>query len=233
MRLVGIIGAMEEEVALMHKKMDNPRTQRHGGALFHIGTLNGQPIVLLQSGIGKVNAAMATALLLELYQPDAVINTGSAGGVGEQLAIGDIVISTEVCHHDADATAFGYAYGQIPQMPATYPADTALCQAVERAIATLGETRTHQGLIASGDSFMADPERIMAVKSRFPALLALEMEAAAIAQICYRYHTPFVVTRALSDIAGKESPISFPEFLEKAAVQSTLMVEALLSELRD
>ena len=116
---VAIIGAMEEEVTILRDKLENLKQETIAGSEFNIGTLNGVDVIVLKSGIGKVNAAMSTTILLEKFKPDYVINTGSAGGYHEELNVGDVVISTEVRHHDVDVTIFGYEYGQVPQLPAS------------------------------------------------------------------------------------------------------------------
>ncbi len=231
MKLFGIIGAMEPEVALLKQQLSAVTTEQIGSYAFYRGVLAGCEVVIVQSGIGKVAAAVATTLLIDHFKPDCIINTGSAGGFDPQLNVGDIAISTEVRHHDVDVTAFGYEYGQVPQMPAAYPAHPALITAAEQSIASLGFCQTKSGLITTGDSFMCDPQRIDQTRQRFPDMLAVEMEGAAIAQVCHMLHTPFVVIRSLSDIAGKESPVSFDAYLEVASKNSSAMVLAMLGQL--
>ena len=231
MRKIAIIGAMAEEVERLASHLENRQTRQHAGSTFHSGHLHGVEVVILQSGIGKVNAAVGTTQLLEVYQPDAVINTGSAGGFGVDLDVGDVVISSEVRHHDVDAVVFGYEYGQVPQMPAAYAPDPHLVNVARECIEGLGELRVAEGLICTGDIFMADKAAVDQARERFPSMLAAEMEAAAIAQTCHLYDCPFVVIRALSDIAGKESDLSFQAFIEKAATHSAMMVEAMVKRL--
>ncbi len=231
MQLIGIIGAMEPEVALLRQQIQHVSSTQSGSYTFYRGTLEGVNVVLVQSGIGKVAAAVATTLLIEQFKPDAVINTGSAGGFDPQLNVGDVVISTEVRHHDVDVTAFGYEMGQVPQMPAAFSAHPALISAAEQSIQALGFCQTKTGLIATGDSFICDPARIAMIRQQFPAMLAVEMEGAAIAQVCHMLATPFVVIRSLSDIAGKESPQSFEAYLDVASKHSSAMVLELLKRL--
>lgn len=231
MRKIAIIGAMAEEVERLASHLENRQTRQHAGSTFYSGHLHGVEVVILQSGIGKVNAAVGTTQLLETYQPDAVINTGSAGGFGADLEVGDVVISSEVRHHDVDAVVFGYEYGQVPQMPAAYVPDSHLVDVARECIEGLGELRIAEGLICTGDIFMADKAVVAQARERFPSMLAAEMEAAAIAQTCHLYECPFVVIRALSDIAGKESDLSFQAFIEKAATHSAMMVEAMVKRL--
>ncbi|MDN7245829.1 5'-methylthioadenosine/S-adenosylhomocysteine nucleosidase [Planococcus shenhongbingii] len=221
---IGVIGAMEEEVELLRGSLENARVDEIANCEFTSGTYKGQEVVLLKSGIGKVNAAMSTTLLLQQYKPDMVINTGSAGGFDQELEVGAIVISDEVRHHDVDVTAFGYEMGQVPQLPAAFRSDENLVSIAVQAVEELGEHPYAVGLIATGDSFMNDAERVEKVRGFFPDMKASEMEAAAVAQVCHQFNVPFVVIRALSDIAGKESNISFDEFLPVAAKHSTEIV---------
>lgn len=232
MKRIGIIGAMAQEVAQLAAQLEGRRTRHHVGCTFHLGRLHGVEVVILQSGIGKVNAAVGTTLLLDVYQPEAIINTGSAGGFGEGLEIGDVVVSSEVRHHDVDAVVFGYEHGQVPNMPAAYLPDERLVKVARECVESLGEVNVVEGLIATGDVFMACPELVATTRSRFPTMLAAEMEAAAIAQTCHLYGCPFVVIRALSDIAGGgDNHLSFEQFLEKAAAHSTRMVTAMVDRL--
>ncbi|MFC7372731.1 5'-methylthioadenosine/S-adenosylhomocysteine nucleosidase [Fictibacillus iocasae] len=228
---IGIIGAMEEEVVILRDQMEQPVEQMIAGCEFHSGLLHGKEVVLLKSGIGKVNAAIGTTLMIQLYAPDVIINTGSAGGFESSLNVGDVVISTDVTHHDADATIFGYAYGQIPQMPASYTPDASLVAAAERAALKIEGIQVAKGLIASGDSFMSDHERVDFIRSKFPELFAAEMEAAAIAQVCYQFKKPFVIIRSLSDIAGKDARLSYDQFLVTASKNSAELVQRILEEL--
>ncbi len=228
---VAIIGAMEEEVTILRETIENREDTTIAGCEFTTGTIHGQDVVLLKSGIGKVNAAMSTTLLLQNFNPTYVINTGSAGGYLESLNVGDIVISSEVRHHDVDVTAFNYEYGQVPGLPASFSADQKLVDIAEKCASTIEDVQVVKGLIATGDSFMNDPERVEFVRTKFTELYAVEMEAAAIAQVCYQFGTPFVITRALSDIAGKESNVSFENFLETAAVNSSNIVIKIVEEL--
>jgi adenosylhomocysteine nucleosidase len=229
---IGIIGAMAQEVSTLVSQLDNPQRYEHAGFVFHTGTRYGLEVIVLQSGIGKVNAAVGTAILLERHQPDAIINTGSAGGFAADLAIGDVIISDEVRHHDVDAVVFGYEIGQVPGMPAAYLADKSLREVARNAIVSLGEVQVREGLIATGDAFMADPARVDATRAQFPSMLAVEMEGAALAQTCHLYQCPFVVIRALSDIPGSgDNHLSFDEFLEVAADHSSRMVDQMLKQL--
>ncbi|GAB2711994.1 5'-methylthioadenosine/S-adenosylhomocysteine nucleosidase [Halomonas garicola] len=232
MQPIGIIGAMAQEVSILAGQLESHQRHEHAGGVFHTGRRHGVEVVILQSGIGKVNAAVSTATLLERHRPRAIINTGSAGGFADDLHIGDVIVSDEVRHHDVDATAFGYELGQVPGMPAAFAADESLRQTARSAVEALGEMRVREGMIATGDSFMADPERVSATRAAFPAMLAADMEAAAIAQACHLFGCPFVVVRALSDLPGAgDNHLSFEEFLELAARRSSRMVDQMLRQL--
>lgn len=222
----GIIGAMEQEVTLLRDKIENRQTLTLAGCEIYTGTLNGVEVALLKSGIGKVFAALGTTLLL-LCKPDVVINTGSAGGLASTLKVGDIVVSDEVRYHDADVTAFGYEPGQIAGCPAAFKADDKLIAAAEQCIAHQGLNAV-RGLVVSGDAFINGAAPLARIRSTFPQAVAVEMEATAIAHVCYQFNTPFVVVRAISDVADQESHLSFDKFLVVAAKQSSLMVETLL-----
>ncbi|MCM3161870.1 5'-methylthioadenosine/S-adenosylhomocysteine nucleosidase [Metabacillus litoralis] len=221
---VAIIGAMEEEVTILRDKLDNKEQQVIAGSEFTKGLYKGIEVILLKSGIGKVNAALSTTLLLDRYQPDYVINTGSAGGFHSSLNVGDVVISTEVRHNDVDVTAFGYEYGQVPGLPAAYTPDAKLVEIATKKAEEITDIQVAKGLIVTGDSFLSDPDKVEFIRSKFQNLYAGEMEAAAIAQVCHQFEVPFVVIRALSDIAGKESNISFDQFLNQAAKHSANLV---------
>jgi len=227
----GIIGAMEEEVAYVKAQIEQLKEVTIANCTFYEGKIQEKDVVLLQSGIGKVNAAMATTILMERFAPDIVINTGSAGGFSTKLSVGDLVISDEVVHHDVDATAFDYAYGQVPQMPASYKAEPTLIKKISTLLQEMN-LPYEIGLIATGDSFMSDSERVSFVKEQFPNMLAAEMEGAAIAQVCYQYDIPFIIIRALSDIAGKDSAVSFEQFLKIAAKNSSDLILRFIKEVK-
>lgn len=226
---IAIIGAMEEEVTLLRDHIENQTEETVAGCEFTFGTMHGKDVILLRSGIGKVNAAMSTTILLEKYKPDCIINTGSAGGLNPDLNVGDAVISTEVRHHDVDVTAFDYEYGQVPNLPAAFKADEKLMAAAEAAAGEIDGFQIVRGLIATGDSFMEDPARVEFIKEKFENLQAVEMEAAAIAQVAHCFEVPFVIIRSLSDIAGKESEISFDQFIDKAATNSATLVMKMVA----
>lgn len=227
---IGIIAAMEQEVKYLVEAMNEKSITEKANQTFYDGLIEGQSVTLVQSGIGKVNATIATALLIENFEVEAIINTGSAGGIGGGLSVGDLVISTELSYNDADARAFGYEYGQIPQMPARYQVDTYFLEIAKKAAE---ETRWHteMGLIVSGDSFIAEKKQAEQIRTFFPDVLVTEMEGTAVAQTCYQFNVPFVVVRALSDTADEEASLSFEEFIEKVGEDSAKFVLACLDKL--
>ncbi len=227
--MIGIIGAMDEEVVLLKGMLQQLKTEVRAGIEFYSGILSGNKVCLVRSGIGKVNGAMATTLLIELFSPKYIINSGCAGGTKDFLHVGDLVISTSVVHHDADNTCFGYKQGQIPREPVQYDASSFLVERCQKIMQDIGASG-HAGQIASGDSFMHKPEQIASVKERLPDVYALDMEAAGIAQAATKYQTPFVVARALSDIAGKES-VDYQQFLPRAVTLSSDLVLSLVASL--
>ena len=227
--MIGIIGAMDEEVQILLENISEKNEVTVANCLFVQGKLHGKEVVLLKSGIGKVNAAMATTIMHERYAPSFIINTGSAGGVSSDLEVGDVVISSKVVHHDVDVTAFNYNYGQVPGLPPMFIADKELIKKAIQTVEKLG-INYDEGIIATGDSFMEDPERVRFVREKFPTMIASEMEAAAIAQVCHQYEKPFVIIRALSDIAGKESSVSFDEFLVTAAKNAANLIITMIKD---
>ncbi len=227
---IALIGAMPPEISLLQESLQNLRSEHLADFDIYCGEYAGKNVVLALSGIGKVNAALSTALVLQ-HRPDFVINTGSAGGLGSGLKVGDVVIGTQTAHHDVDVTAFGYAIGHVPQMPARFESDPALCAAAEKAAAAFEHAAVHRGLIVSGDQFVHSSESVAEVRRHFPDAQAVEMEAAAIAQSCHRFGVPFVVVRAISDLADEEADTSFETFLKTASVHSAKMVLQLIEAL--
>lgn len=229
--MIGIIGAMEAEVDEIKKLMSVEETSEFYGYLFYRGMMNDKEIVLLQGGIGKVNAAIATTLLFTHFSIDFVINIGSAGGLQAIQNVGDVVISTAVVHHDVDVTAFQREIGEVPGLPRYFKADDFLLNTV-KDILQEQSTVAHVGLIASGDQFVSKQEQVDYIKRYFSDAMCVEMEAAAIAQVCYVFNKKFIITRSLSDVFNKgQSDIQFDEYLKKASQSSAKMCYELVSRL--
>jgi len=235
--MIGIIGAMEGEMSLLCETMGKYETSKSGVFEFFTGKIEGKDVTLLRCGIGKVNAAVGCALLIQQFKPDFVVNTGSAGGLKKDQKFGDAIISTGLVYHDVDVTAFNYKPCQLPGQPQIFPVDEKYVALGEKAVDELKQEKilpadfNHcRGLIGSGDVFMHEPGRIANVCKIFPDMAAVEMEGAAIAHSCSLFSVPALVIRALSDIAGAESPMSFNEFLPIASKHSAQIVMRIVKK---
>lgn len=222
MRRIGIIGAMDEEVEGLKALMEDGVITRKASMDFYAGTLEGKNVVIVRSGIGKVNAAVCTQILADDFDVEVVINTGIAGSLNNDINIGDIVISTDLIHHDMDAVAFGYPKGQIPQMDKfSFQSDSALRSLAVKACREVNpDIQVFEGRIASGDQFVADQSVKDFIVSEFGAY-AVEMEGAAIAQAASLNKIPFLVIRAISDKADGSAHVDYPAF-EKLAIEHSM-----------
>ena len=222
MKTIGIIGAMEVEVAILKEKMEDVRIIKKASMDFSEGILAGKKVVVVRSGIGKVNAGICAQILADVFSVDAIINTGIAGSLNKNINIGDIVLSTDVVQHDMDATGFGYRKGQIPQMPVFFfNADDNLRRlAAEVCKEVNPDIQVFEGRIASGDQFVCNQDVKNRIVSEFSAY-ATEMEGAAIGQAAYLNEIPFLVVRAISDKADGSAQMDYSEF-EKAAVDHSV-----------
>ena len=222
MKRIGIIGAMEEEVNQLKEQMQIEETTTVASMEFVKGTLEEKPVVVVRSGIGKVNAAMCTQILADRYDASCIINTGVAGALYQDLNIGDIVLSTDTLQHDMDATGFGYEFGVIPRMETSvFRADEALRKAAEDSCRKVNpEIQVFSGRVVSGDQFVSDGEKKKWLVEKF-AGYCTEMEGAAIAQAAYLNHIPFLIIRAISDKADNSAEMDYGEF-EAAAITHTV-----------
>ncbi len=236
---IGIIGAVRQEVELLFEGLSGAgvRVVTQGALEFHEGTLDGCSVVIVCCGIGKVHAALCAQILISSFGVDAVINTGSAGGLASGLSVLDMVVSSDCVQHDFDCTHFNYVPGQIPGLPSPFfEADAALRRialdsfsAVKRRDDAMAARRMIEGRIASGDVFVADDTQRSLILSRF-APACVEMEGAAVAQVCAVNGIPFVILRSVSDLAGKDAGMSYDDFSEKASHTSALVVREMLAE---
>ena len=232
MKKIGIIGAMELEVEALKEQMDVKNIVEKASMKFYEGTLRGKDVVIVQCGIGKVNAGICVQILADLFKVDAVINTGVAGSLRAEINIGDIVVSTDACEHDMDVTALGYKQGIIPQMKESFfKADR---QLVEAAIEVCREVNpdinVYEGRVLSGDQFISGEE----IKNKLIDLFdgfCTEMEGAAIAHAAFLNEIPYVVIRAISDKADGSAHMDYPEFERAAAAHSAKLVENLVKRL--
>ena len=218
---IGIIGAMEVEVELLREILQDRKDKVLHGFTFHEGKIGNHDVVVLLSGIGKVSAAVGTALLIQNYQPELLINTGTAGGL-KDTKVYDIILATEVRHHDVDVTAFGYELGQQAKMPPAFLSNEIWLEKARRHCLKYTE-QIRTGMVVSGDSFISDSVRKEWIEEKFPQALAVEMEASAIAQTCHLMNTPFLMLRAISDNAGEGDTVSYDTFVENAGKLSAEM----------
>mgnify|MGYP005948353415 CR=1 FL=1 len=228
MTKLGIIGAMDVEVETLLAEMEQVASTKKAGSTFHEGVLMGLPAVLVQCGVGKVNAALCVQILCDCFGVTHLVNTGIAGSLCAQLDIGDLVVSRDAMYHDFDCTHFGYPYGRVPGMDVTaFPADKLLSDLAFAAAEQGNPGHTRRGRIASGDRFVAEKsvkEGIIAATGG----LCTEMEGAAIAQTAYRNGVPFVILRAISDKADDSASMDYPEFERQAIIHSTNLTRALI-----
>ncbi len=230
--MIGIIGAMEEEVSQIVNMMNDVQQTEIAGMSFNKGNLNGKNLVVVRSGIGKVNAAMCTQILATYFNVNYVINTGVAGSLKNEINIGDIVISTDALQHDMDATGFGYKPGIIPRMQTSvFEADRHLIDIAENACHTaIPEVGVFKGRVVSGDQFITDK----AAKERLIRLFegyCTEMEGAAIAQAAYLNNIPFLIIRAISDKADDSASMDYGTFERKAIDNSVKMLCTMIGQI--
>ena len=227
---IGIIGAMEEEVALLIEAMTDDRVSVIAGMTFHEGKLDGVDAVVVKCNVGKVNAASCTQLLISVFGVDRVINTGVAGSLDADIDIGDIVVSTEAVQHDMDVTALGFARGEIPYSEVSvFPADEEMRKSAVQAVTVVApEIHVFEGRICSGDQFIASHEQKEAIISEFGGLCC-EMEGAAIAQVCCLNGTPYVIIRAISDKADDSEEVSYVEFERAAAEHCAAITRSMIA----
>lgn len=229
--MIGIIGAMDEEVKKLREMIQNGKVVKKAGMEFFCGILGKREVVVVHSGIGKVNAAICTQILVDCFGIEGVINTGIAGSLKSEINIGDIVVSTDAVQHDVDATNFGYALGQIPRMDVlAFPTDkmwreraVALCKKVNP------EIQVFEGRVVSGDQFISDQGVKDGIVENF-AGYCTEMEGASIAQVAYVNHIPCLILRAISDKADGSATVDYPTFEAQAIEHCVRLTKALVGE---
>lgn len=230
--MIGIIGAMDEEVAALKEAMEVTETVERASMCFVKGKLAGKDVTVVRSGIGKVNAAVCAQILASEFHVDALINTGIAGSLDARIDIGDMVISTDALHHDMDATSFGYPVGQVPRMDVlAFPADERLIRlAVEANEEANPDIHTFTGRVVSGDMFVASDDVKARLIDNFSGLCA-EMEGAAIAHTAYLNKISYVIIRAISDKADGSASEDYPTFEKKAIDHSVRLVKSLVAKI--
>ena len=232
MKKIGIIGAMDEEESRLKEKMNVSKVEKKAGMEFFQGELSGKEAVIVKSGIGKVNAGICTQILVDDFNVDAVINTGVAGSLKNEINIGDIVLSKDALQHDMDATGFGYEPGVIPRMEESiFKGDETLIQVAKEVNENVNaEISTFVGRVVSGDQFISDHAKKTELVENF-AGYCTEMEGAAIAQVCYLNKLPFLIIRAISDKADNSATMDYGEFEAKAIEHTVKLVSGMMEKL--
>lgn len=223
---VGIIVAMQSEFDLVVKILKQPEIKKIKHLSFVEGLFNQQQIILMQSGLGKVCSAAATVEMINHFQPDYIINTGLAGGIDPALSVMDVVLGQDITYHDVWC-GDGNEYGQVQGLPAQYHADKAL---LDKALKIQSDIKIHSGMIAGGDKFISEIEELKAIKAKFPQALAVDMESASIAQVCYLYQVPFLALRIISDTPGIDNHYQqYLDFWKQAPEKSLELIKQLLA----
>ena len=227
--MLGIIGAMEVEVNQIKAELDNIEIINKAGMEFNKGKLHGKDVVIVRSGVGKVNAGICTQILCDIFDVDAIINTGIAGSLNDNINIGDIVLSKDALQHDMDAVAFGYDIGVIPQMKeSTFKADEKLIALAEKACDTVcNDIHYFVGRVVSGDQFISAKEKKDWLIDNFDGYCT-EMEGAAIAQAAYLNNIPFLIVRSISDKADDSAHMDYPEFEAMAVKNSVKLINEII-----
>jgi len=229
---LALIGAMKEEIDLLIAHMDNVTESKRAGIVYREGSFYGKNVVVCMTGVGKVNAAVCTQVLIDAYGVDAIVFTGVAGALDPALDIGDIVVSTECMQHDMDVTALGYPRGVIPyQETSVFPADPELLALAAASCERLYPGRSKQGRVLSGDQFIASREAVATLHSELNGVCT-EMEGAAVAQVCAMNGVPFVIIRSMSDKADGSAHVNFDEFTVQASERSYRLVEDMVRQMK-
>ena len=216
MKKVGIIFAMLEELEAFKDYLNFEKEYTIFELTFYEGTLHGIHCILVESGVGKVNAARTTQILIDNYKVDYIFNIGVAGGISEKLAVGDIVIGEKLVQHDFDITAFNHEKGYVPKVGKFVETDTYLLTIADAVIKKMSEVRGLRGIIASGDIFCTETKMSSKIAQKFNAL-CVEMEGASIAQVCYLSHVPFLIIRSISDTPNNNNTITYETFLQDSS----------------
>ena len=225
---IGIITAMSSEQKQLANQLENPTERKEGPFTYTEGTIKNNTIILMQCGIGKVNAAAGAVEMIRNFAPDCIISTGVAGGIDSCLNVMDVVVSSRIVYHDVWCGE-GNAYGQIQGLPLYFTGNETLYQC---AISLDTETVIHGGLICSGDKFITDRQELETIKANFPEGLAVDMESASIAQVCHLYEVPFISFRIISDTPGAEKHLEqYKNFWGEMADRSFHVTEAFLKAL--
>ena len=231
-KVIGIIGAMDEEVSKLKESLSNVSVKNMASMEFYEGTLYDTDVVIVRSGIGKVNAGICAQILVDVYNVSAIINTGIAGSLNADINIGDIVLSSDAIQHDMDAVAFGYDIGVIPSMEtSTFQADKKLIDIAESACSeVIEDVKVFTGRVLSGDQFISGKEKKQWLIDNLSGFCT-EMEGAAIAQAAYLNKIPFLIIRAISDKADDSAHMDYPAFEAMAIENSVKLLKAIIKKI--
>lgn len=230
MKKIGIIFAMEEELNALKKYLTITKEYNIFELKFYESNMNNIDVVLVESGVGKVNAARTTQILIDNMKVDYVFNIGVAGGVSNKLSVGDIVLGEKLVQHDFDITAFNHKKGYIPSVGVYIDTDLYLLNIANEVLSGMNEVNYHRGIIASGDIFCTEAKMSEKINTKFNAL-CVEMEGASIAQVCYLSHVPFLIIRSISDVPNNNNVITYDEFLTSSCEVVAQAMNGILERL--
>lgn len=223
---------MLEEVNMIKTMMHTCIEKKHKNYILSTGKFRKNNIFLIQSGIGKVSASISTMILINLYKPDIIINSGSAGSLNSLLKIGDIVLPKEICYYDVDLTNFGYAIGQVPRYPKKFIVNKNIFSFFKKKYIQ-NNLKFTTGLIISGDKFIRGGLLIKKLKKNFSSAIAVEMESAAIAQVCYQFKIPLFIVKSISDLSDQNATVNFNKNISIASLQSARFLKTIIENIND
>ncbi|CAL4042745.1 5'-methylthioadenosine/adenosylhomocysteine nucleosidase [Buchnera aphidicola] len=227
---IGIIGAIKKEIVFLIKIIRQYHIKKIENYKFYSGYLHDINVIILKSGIGKVSASIVTTLLISYYNPDIIINIGSAGSISPLLNIKNIIIPNKTCYHDVDVSIFNYSIGQIPLYPRFFFINTQLLALAKLCMLNINCT-FKEGLILTGDSFVYKKKSLLSILNNFPSALAIDMESTSITQVCYIFKKPVLILRSISDCANKYAHLSFNKHIEEASYRVTLVIEEIIKNI--
>ena len=230
MNKIAIMGAMPEEIEPIISKLENLKETKYAANIYYEGSYNGQELVVAYSKIGKVFATLTATSLIQKFGCETLLFSGVAGAISPELNIGDLIIADGLCQHDLDITAFGHPYGYVPEGEICIPTDVTL-RKIAKEVASEKDLKLVEGVIATGDQFVANPERKDWIGETFKAH-ALEMEGASVAVVCSSLEVPFFILRAISDSADMDASFNFDEFLESSAKISADFILSMVEKIK-
>lgn len=226
---IGIVGALEEEISIIKEIIYNQKIKKNGTFKIYQGEIKNKKIFLIKSGIGKVCASIATTMLIHLYKINIIINIGSAGALKNYLQIGDIIIPKKICYYDVNLTNFGYSKGQVPKHPKKFNIDKNLYNIFKKILLKFN-LRYSKGLIVTGDSFIRG-EISKKIKYQFSSAIGVDMESAAIAQVCYHFKIPYIIIKSISDLSDNNATLNFKKNISTASFQSSKLAKLILENI--